>query len=75
VAISETRIVNTMVHDEYSTKGQRRPPEVAAASYGEDVKKMLEAPSFFAPETIRLQARCAFRFARLALGETFAWEK
>ncbi len=54
---TETDIVTTVAHDE------RRPYAVAAASYGSDVVRMLATDDL---DDIRLQARCAFRFARLA---------
>ncbi len=60
--VSETAIVNGVARDE------RRPFRAAAESYGRDVRIMIEAPEFD-DNAIRLQARCAFRFARLAMEE------
>lgn len=63
--ISETSIVDWAVRDEWAPYGAQRPSRVAAESYGSDVLKMIA--SDIDPYLIRLQARCAFRFASLAL--------
>jgi hypothetical protein len=63
--LTETQIVDCVARDE------RQPHAIAAESYGSDVARMLGFgdldPRDFDPDDIRLSARCAFRFARLAL--------
>lgn len=72
--MTETANVDAMERDE-----RNRPTRTfaeAAASYGADVRKMLDTDhtadilcDTFSGETIRLYARCAFRCAARSLGD------
>lgn len=61
MAISEAAVVALAIREE------KRPPEVAAASYGADVARMLAAGAQFEPATICLYARIAAHFAARAI--------
>lgn len=61
--MTDSEIVSVCARDE------RRPFDVAAASYGSDVMKMIADESLHG-DVLMLQARVAFRMARLALGES-----
>lgn len=58
--ITDSQIVDTCVRDE------QRPADVAAASYGADVVKMIADPLLHGAP-LRIQARIAFRFAARVL--------